>query len=115
AGVCFRLFGAAIRRGEELGDDRRAGLEELLSAWNRVRGRLSSACVLPFLNDERHVALLTYFPLDMASVNVRDLVGEHAGKLRLVVHERERAAGDEDIAAGRGHGVDDFGIKDGEV
>ena len=47
--------------------------------------------------------------------DVRQLVAEHAGQLRLVGDQRQAALGDVDVAAGRGEGVDRVGVEDDEA
>ena len=47
--------------------------------------------------------------------DVRDLVPEHAGQLRFVLRQPERAAGDVDDAARRGERVDAVGVEDDEL
>ena len=47
--------------------------------------------------------------------DVRDLVAEHAGQLRLVLDQAERAARDVDDAAGRRERVDAVGVEHDEL
>ena len=63
-------------------------------------------CRLPLLLDRLVV---------MTERDVADFVAEHASQRGLVAHERQRAAGDEHVAARRREGVDLVGVEDAEV
>ena len=52
---------------------------------------------------------------DVLAGDVADLVCQHARQFRLVLAERQRAPGNEDVAAGSGKGVDVVRIEHGEV
>ena len=50
----------------------------------------------------------------VAGRHVADLVGDHAGELRLVIGERHQAARDMDVTAGQSEGVDCGAVEDDE-
>ena len=53
-------------------------------------------------------------PLAMLGGDMADFMAQHAGQLRLVIHQRHQLARDIDIAAGDGEGVVDGRIEQGD-
>jgi hypothetical protein len=47
--------------------------------------------------------------------DVDELVTQHAGQFGFILDQRQRAAGDVDVATGRGEGIDAVGVEDDEV
>ena len=63
----------------------------------------------------QHQELAAHGPGGVAGVDVAQLVADDRGQGGLVVHQGQHAAGDVDVSAGRGEGVLDGRVQDGEV